>query len=236
MVNCAIILAGGLGTRLKSVVPQVPKPMALIAGRPFLERQMDYWIDQGISRFILSVGYRYQDIQAHFGGVYRAASIDYVVEHSPLGTGGGFLLATQALKSNSPFLLLNGDTYFEVNLGELDRFAASHHADWCFSLFRANESGRYMGLEIDSFDGRLVGFQSGDERVGRLVNGGVYWINPKSLSSLEFQVGQAYSLENEIFVQLQRNAQSIYGLECKGRFIDIGVPSDYARAQIMLIS
>ena len=236
MVNCAIILAGGLGTRLKSVVPDAPKPMAPIAGRPFLERQMDYWVEQGINRFILSVGYRHEHIQAHFGGSYRTASIEYVVEHSPLGTGGGFLLATRALQSTSPFLLLNGDTYFEVSLSELDHFAIVHQADWCFSLFRANESGRYMGLEIDSVDGKLLSFESGNEQIGRLANGGIYWINPQSLSVLDFQVGQACSLENEIFVELQKNRQGIYGLECKGRFIDIGVPSDYARAQTMMNS
>jgi D-glycero-alpha-D-manno-heptose 1-phosphate guanylyltransferase len=234
MVNCAIILAGGLGTRLKSVVPDVPKPMAPIAGRPFLEYQMDYWIEQGINQFILSLGYRYEDIQAHFGGSYRTASIEYVVEHSPLGTGGGFLLAAQALKSNSPFLLLNGDTYFEVNLSGLDRFATAHHADWCFSLFRANESGRYMGLEINSTDGKLMSFESGNQQIGRLANGGVYWINAESLKTLDVQIGQAYSLENEIFDQLNKNGQAIYGVECDGRFIDIGVPSDYAKAQTML--
>lgn len=236
MVNSAIILAGGLGTRLKSVVPDIPKPMAPIAGRPFLERQIDYWIEQGISHFILSVGYRHEDIQTHFGGSYRTASIEYVVEHSPLGTGGGFLLATQALNSSSPFLLLNGDTYFEVNLKDLDRLATNHQADWCFSLFRANESGRYMGLEINSTDGKLMSFESGNQQIGRLANGGVYWINPQSLKTLDVQIGQAYSLENDIFVQLQRNGQAIYGLECGGRFIDIGVPSDYARAQTMMIS
>lgn len=236
MINCAIILAGGLGTRLKSVVPDVPKPMAPVAGRPFLEWQMDYWIEQGIDRFILSVGYRHEDIQSHFRDAYKTASIEYVIEHAPMGTGGGFLLAAQSLKSNDPFLLLNGDTYFEVSLKDLDRFANDHQADWCFTLFRAKESGRYTGLEINSIDGRIISFQSENEKIGRFANGGVYWINPQSLKTLDFKMGHAYSLESEFFTQLQKNKQAIYGLECHGRFIDIGVPSDYARAQTMMIS
>ena len=234
MVNTAIILAGGLGTRLKNVVPDLPKPMAPIAGKPFLEWQLDYWIEQGIDHFILSVGYRHECIMRHFGDAYRSALIEYVIENSALGTGGGFLLAIESLRSRAPFLLLNGDTYFEVNLAELDRFANEHQADWCFSLFRARESGRYMGLEIDSVDGKLISFESGNEQIGRLANGGVYWINPKSIRLLDLQIGKAYSLENEIFTQLQKNNQEIYGLEFKGRFIDIGVPEDYAKAQIII--
>jgi len=236
MVNTAIILAGGRGTRLKSVLPDIPKPMAPVAGRPFLEWQMDYWIGQGINHFILSVGYRHEFIQKHFGDAYRTAIIEYVIESSALGTGGGFLLAMKALQSSSPFLLLNGDTYFEVNLTELDRFATTQQADWCFSLFSANDSDRYMGMEIDSVDGKLIAFESGNERIGRLTNGGVYWVNPKQLTILDFQIGYAYSLENEVFAQFQKNNQRIYGLEFKGCFIDIGVPSDYTRAQTIIIS
>ena len=109
-VRTAIILAGGLGARLNNTVPNLPKPMAPINNRPFLEHQMDYWIGQGINRFILSVGYLKDLIIDHFGDKYKKASIEYAIEHKPLGTGGGLLLAAKNI--TEPFLVLNGDTFF----------------------------------------------------------------------------------------------------------------------------
>ena len=138
MVTSAIILAGGLGTRLRGVVPDLPKPMAPISGRPFLEHQIDYWIKQGVSHFVLSVGYRHEVIVDHFGNRYKDAELDYVIEKTPLGTGGGLLLAVEKVGKDEPFLLLNGDTYFAVNLKTLVGFSMTHDADWCFSLFRTN--------------------------------------------------------------------------------------------------
>ena len=94
----AIILAGGLGTRLRPAVPNLPKPMAPVNGRPFLEHQIDYWIRQGVRRFVLSVGYMHEAIEGYFGASYRGAEIAYAVERSPLGTGGGLLLAMDDLQ------------------------------------------------------------------------------------------------------------------------------------------
>jgi len=120
VVNTAIILAGGLGTRLKEVAPNTPKPMVIINGRPFLEYQMEYWINQGITRFILSVGYLKDLIINHFGDSFNGASIEYVVEPKPLGTGGGMLLAAKNI--TEIFIVLNGDTYIEVDLNSLYKF------------------------------------------------------------------------------------------------------------------
>ena len=120
MVRTAIILAGGLGTRLRKVAPKVPKPMAPINNRPFVEYQMDYWINQGITQFILSVGYLKDVIINHFGNSYKGISIEYVEESSPLGTGGGLLFAAKNL--HETFVVLNGDTFFEVNINSLYKF------------------------------------------------------------------------------------------------------------------
>jgi D-glycero-alpha-D-manno-heptose 1-phosphate guanylyltransferase len=232
-VISAVILAGGLGTRLRSVVPDLPKPMAPISGRPFLEHQLDYWIKQGVGHFVLSVGYRYEMILDHFGNQYKDAKLDYVIEKIPLGTGGGLLLATDKMAKNDPFLLLNGDTYFAVDLKRLTEFSAANDADWCFSLFRTNEEGRYMGMDI-SPQGKIVSLKSGTGQPDRLANGGVYWVNPRALLSGRFLPGDKVSLEDDIFPAAMASGQRLLGIEFSGTFIDIGVPDDYHRAPSLL--
>jgi D-glycero-alpha-D-manno-heptose 1-phosphate guanylyltransferase len=229
----AIILAGGLGTRLRSVVPDLPKPMAPISGRPFLEHQLDYWIKQGVSHFVLSIGYRYQVIVDHFGTIYKDAAIDYVIEDTPLGTGGGLVLAAEKMSNTEPFLVLNGDTYFAVDLKKLTEFAMANDADWCFSLFRTSEEGRYMGIDL-SPQGQITSLKSGTGQPGRLANGGVYWVNPQALLDGRFSPGDKVSLEDDIFPAAKAANKRLFGIEFSGTFIDIGVPDDYHRAPALL--
>ncbi|MFL9924135.1 nucleotidyltransferase family protein [Herbaspirillum lusitanum] len=238
-LHSAVILAGGLGTRLRSAVPDLPKPMAPIAGRPFLEYQLDYWLAQGIDHFILSVGYRHEVIIAHFGNRYRDARLDYVIETSPLGTGGGVLLALDRLDADQPFLLLNGDTYFSVDLAQLDQFAQASDSDWCFSLFRTTETSRYLGMGVTP-SGRISELKSSQDGAECLANGGVYRVRPHALRGLlsqdrkSFEPGIAASLENDIFPSAFAAGQRMFGMEFKGSFIDIGIPGDYHRAATIL--
>lgn len=227
----AIILAGGMGTRLRSAVPDLPKPMAPISGRPFLEHQMDYWIAQGVNQFVVSVGYMKEVIMDHFGTSYRGTLLTYTIEDEPLGTGGGLLLAAQGL--NTPFLVLNGDTFFEVVLDELLGFHAKHESEWTFSLFRANEVGRYMGMDVNP-DGEILSLKSGTGAPGRLANGGVYLINPSVLHKTKFVPGHKLSLEDDLLPAFVAQGGKLYGLEFTGSFIDIGVPDDYFRAAEVL--
>lgn len=229
----AIILAGGLGTRLRSVVPDLPKPMAPIDGRPFLEYQLDYWIGQGIDRFVLSVGYRREAVLAHFGRRYNGARIDYAVEETPLGTGGALLLAAGQLDGDQAFLVLNGDTYFAVELAELVAFADTHSADWCFALFQPAESGRYMGMDL-SPEGRVIALKSGSAQPGRPANGGVYWMRAEALRDCGFAPGAPCSLEDDLAPAAMNAGQRLFGREFSGPFIDIGVPGDYRRAAAVL--
>ena len=233
-MTAAIVLAGGLGTRLRSEVPDLPKPMAPVAGRPFLEYLLDYWIAQGINRFVLSVGYRHEIISAHFGHSYGGVPVDYAIEEVPLGTGGGLLLAAQSLDSAAPFVVLNGDTYFAVDLKVLAAFAETHRSDWCFSLFRANEAGRYMGMGVGA-DGRITSLKSGTGAPGRFANGGVYWVRAGALDPGRFPTGIKLSLEDDVFLAAMAASQRLYGLEFPGTFIDIGVPTDYHRAASLLV-
>lgn len=229
----AIVLAGGLGTRLRSVVPDLPKPMAPVGGRPFLEHQLDYWIAQGVGRFILSVGYRHEAIVNHFGSGYKGTELDYVIEESPLGTGGGLLLAARKAAMNEPFLLLNGDTYFEAELNALAGFSQTNDTDWCFSLFRTNEPGRYMGMEVAA-RGRITSLRSGTSQPGCLANGGVYWVHPRALPGNRFVPGNWVSLEDDILPAAMASGQRLFGIEFSGAFIDIGIPGDYHRAPALL--
>lgn len=224
----AVVLAGGLGTRLRPVVEDVPKPMAPIRGRPFLEYQLDYWVAQGVGRFILSVGFLHDLIQEHFGSSYEGVPIVYSVEDSPLDTGGALLLAASRLVDAKPFLVLNGDTYFNVSLKTLIGFSARTKSHWCLSLFPTEEVGRYTAVDLAE-DGRIRSFSSTDSN-RRLANGGVYLVQSRALQELPYSAGQRVSLEKEIFPAALAVGQRFYGVEFHGTFLDIGLPTDYHRA------
>ena len=230
-MTTAIILAGGLGTRLRIAVPNLPKPMAPIHGKPFLEHQIKFWMAQGVTNFILSVGYQYEKIVDYFGNRFNGANIEYVIEKKPLGTGGALLLAAQKIKDkNKPFLLLNGDTYFNVDLQALKLFADKKESDWTFSLFSSHDKSRYMGVNADC-DG-LLHFSAAYRGISRdLVNGGVYWIQPRVFERLSIKVGEVASLEADLLPEIEKEGYRIYGYEFKSTFIDIGLPDDYENAK-----
>jgi D-glycero-alpha-D-manno-heptose 1-phosphate guanylyltransferase len=224
-MTTAIILAGGLGTRLRSAVPDLPKPMAPVAGRPFLAHQMDFWVAQGVRRFILAVGYRHDAIVQHFGASYCGASLEYSLESAPLGTGGALLQAATRVDDERA-LLLNGDTWFDVPLPALAARAMQHDADWCFALFHHDDPVRYMGVGVDRA-GRVRALRRADSP---LANGGVVWFRPAALRAVDHRPGCVLSLENDVLPGSFARGQRFAALECPGAFIDIGVPADYHRA------
>ena len=227
-VTTAIILAGGLGTRLRKAVPDLPKPMAPINNRPFLEYQMDYWIAQGVNHFILSVGYLKDVIINHFGAKYKCASIKYVEELEPLGTGGGLLLASKNL--TEPFLVINGDTFIEVDLDKLLNFHLQKKSKWTFSLFKTDQFSRYMRMDVDQ-NGEILSLKSNKSQNAGLANGGVYLIEPKALSSLGYTAGDRVSLEGDLLSDYFSKGGRLFGKEFEGKFIDIGIAADYHRAK-----
>ena len=229
-MTVAVILAGGLGTRLRNDVPNLPKSLAPIHGRPFLEYQMDYWIDQGIDTFVLSIGYLHEKVIEHFGCSYRNVKLEYVIEETPLGTGGGLMLALDKIRGTESFLLLNGDTYFSVDLMQLKKFAFVKKSDWSFCLFKTSNTQRYMGVDLDS-DSRILkmGIKSHDGVC--LANGGVYLIRTDAILetafSEKFSVGSRISLESDIFSDQLGKSARMFGFESDGVFLDIGIPEDY---------
>lgn len=229
MITEAVILAGGLGTRLRPVVNDVPKPLALVGGRPFLEYQLDYLIAQGIGRVVFSVGYLWHKIEQHFGDRYKTLSIAYAVEAQPLGTGGGLLQAAELCQPDTGLLVLNGDTWFPVPVTELAAVQRQHQTDVTIALRQANSGGRYAGIVLDD-NNRIVNFlSSGDEGSG-WINGGVYLISPQILAHWRSQSGKPLSLEQDLLEKGIAAGLSCYGYPATAAFIDIGVPEDYARA------
>ena len=203
MCSEAIILAGGLGTRLRSVLPpDIPKPMAPVNGKPFLAHQIEYWQQQGIKSFILSVGHKYEAIQKYFGKSYRGAEIAYSIEDKPLGTGGGVVLATNRLKQET-FLLLNGDTYFDIALGELQKFHKTNCSDFTISLGYLRINDRYSGVRVGS-DNRITGFFSrGEPKTGCLINAGVYLVEKHALNKwMGFVLDKPVSLEDQVIPEI----------------------------------
>ena len=230
-MTAAIILAGGLGTRLRSVLPDLPKPMAPVNGRPFLEHLMDYWIHQGVDAFVLSVGYKKEVIIDHFGSSYRSVPVHYSIEDIPLGTGGALLLAARGL--TEPLIVLNGDTFFEVSITRLISFHKNKSADLSLSLFRPDDQHRFGGVELDesgalkSLSGESLGSQM-------LANGGTYFMCPKMLMYTGCAAVEACSFERDLIPKFLAQGRKVFGTPFSGRFIDIGIPSDFQRAGSVL--
>ncbi len=233
-MTTALILAGGLGTRLRSVVDDRPKPMAEVAGKPFLEHLMRYWLRQGIERFILSVGYRAEQIERYFGSTFEGSKVEYVQERIPLDTGGALMLCRERTTLAEPFLLLNGDTYFSVSLQALQEIAKQSHADWVLSLFPTKNRSRYLSIRVD--DSGLISLENRVEPEPQSrtnwANGGVYWVNPQALEVFSGSITKI-NLESGIFPRCVELGQLFFGLCSEEQFVDIGVPEDYVRAQTM---
>jgi len=234
-MKSAIILAGGMGTRLKSVINNVPKPMAPVQKRPFLEILMAYWQEQGIEHFILSVGHLAHIIQEHFGDCWKGCRISYSLEQEPLGTGGGILKASKLISDEIPFLVLNGDTFFAVNLAKLSKFHLQNKANITLSVFSSSDTQRYMGIDVDPSQ-RVTKLNSKTKEQTCLVNGGVYIVDPVFLKSLNKGGVMAQSWENETLPKLLDQHARLFAKSHSVDFIDIGIPTDYARAQEFLFS
>ncbi len=230
----AIILAGGLGNRLRAAVPDLPKPMAPINGRPFLEYLLDYWAGQGVSRFVLSVGYKRDIIEEHFATRYKGIEVNYAVEDKPLGTGGGLLLALKHLRRTGPFLIMNGDTFFEVDLAPMCRYHQERRAELTIALREVEANSRYGSVGIDK-EGKITTFDNLARTTDRaLINGGVYLAEKSAFAGMASESNAPVSIEDQLYPRMLAEGRRMYGFPSSGRFIDIGIPEDYQRAASVL--
>ncbi len=225
----AIVLAGGLGSRLRSVVTDVPKPMAPISGKPFLYYLLRWLEKNGITRVILSVGYKWETIVNRFGDSFNSIDLAYSVEDSPLGTGGAIALAMKKLKGEQ-FFMINGDTLFNVNLSLLADFHKKGNHDLSIMLKQMSDFDRYGTVETDE-NNRITCFNEKAPCGEGLINGGIY-IADKSIGNY-FPDSDKFSFEKDF---LEKNIGRLIfgGLASDEYFIDIGIPEDYKKAQTEL--
>jgi D-glycero-alpha-D-manno-heptose 1-phosphate guanylyltransferase len=226
MIKEAIILAGGLGTRLRSVVNEVPKSMAPINGKPFLEHLLDFLIQKGVESFIFSVGYKSDSIQDHFHTSYQNKSIRYVTEEEPLGTGGAIKKAIAEAKTKQ-VLVVNGDTLF---LTDVQKMYVSHqekNADVSLALKPMYNFSRYGTVAL-SDKKEIIQFEEKQTREEGLINGGVYIFNQSIFQN--FDLPEKFSIEKDFF-EAYASDLKLFGFEEDAYFLDIGIPEDYEKAQ-----
>lgn len=223
----AVVLAGGFGTRLAHVVPDVCKPMAPVAGEPFLRRVLDQLDDAGFARVIIADGYRREQIESYFMGTYRGLEIDYSSESAPLLTGGAVKRALQTCTQTEVFVL-NGDTWFDVDFSSMESSLAAHaEGACCIATKRMRTFDRYGTLGVNEC-GTVQSFREKQFCSEGLINGGVYLIRRTALESEP----DVFSLENDWFQNMAREG-ALVACETGGDFIDIGIPEDYDQAQAM---
>ena len=246
----AIVLAGGFGTRLASRLDGIPKSMAPVAGRPFLEILLTQLRRAGCSRVLLSVGHLHQVIQDHFGVTFHGMQIVYVIESAPLGTGGAIRLAL-ARATEDAVLVLNGDTFLNADYAGMLRYHAAQGAPVTIAVVPQPDIARYGGVAIEG--NHIVGFvekgrsgagqssagqsSAGQSRAGQSragwINGGAYVLS----SDLAWPSGlvEKFSIERDFFVpEVARLRPAAYKVD--GYFLDIGIPEDLDRAQTELAS
>ena len=218
----AVVLAGGFGTRLKGCIDNIPKPLAPVNGRPFLCCLLDYLYANGVHRAVISTGYLAEKVEEAIGSRYRGMTIEYSVEDTPLGTGGGIKKALKKCTGDD-VIVCNGDSYFDVNLFEMKKF---HNESGCEITLAAKfiENAYRSGL-LETENGKLLGFTENGIAPSGYINGGVYFIKRTLLKSI---TEDKFSFEKEV---LASGRYDIGVFESDGYFIDIGIPESYKLAQ-----
>ncbi len=225
-LNKAVILAGGKGTRLSSVIKDIPKPMAEVAGKPFLEYLMDMLYNYGFKEVVLSVGYKKEVIITHFGDVYRGIKIRYAIEQEPLGTGGAIQHAGEYF-GIEPYFVFNGDTLFYADLQEMERIWNSHSADMVMAVKPLDNVSRYGSLNIK--EDRILSFKEKNQLKAKgVINGGIYLMD-NSLFGIT-DLPRIFSFEKDILESHIQN-MNVMAVSTSSYFIDIGIPDDYEKAQ-----
>ena len=225
----AIILCGGFGTRLKDEVPDLPKALALVRGRPFLDILIAQLTSQGIRRIIFGVGHLSDKIVSYYRNRNDGVFV-FSMEESPLGTGGAVKHALQFVRTD-PFLVLNGDSHCNVDFGHMSGYHSRANADMTMAVTRPDDRKDAGAIELGA-DGRILGFHEKDECIGGFVNAGVYLMTKRIFTSAPSTF--PLSLEYEFFPELVQHGKC-YGFPIDGELVDIGTPDRLRGAQTKLL-
>jgi len=223
----AIVLAGGFGSRLRKTVPDLPKPMAPIAGRPFLEILLGSLVRKGFRRVILSLGFMSEKISGFFGSQFAGVELIYVVEDQPLGTGGATRLALEQAKVDHVFIF-NGDTFLDLEVNQVESQWITHQKPIIVAREVADTS-RFGRLACE--DGIVTRFLEKGMTGPGIINAGCYIFRRNQLD--EFELGRFFSLEQD-YLARKVGTREFGVFVSHGQFIDIGVPEDLAKAQLEL--
>ena len=226
----AVILAGGLGKRLRKAVRDKPKSMAPVLGKPFLQYQIEQLKKYSIIEIVLCVGYLANQIKSYFkDGVKFGVNIRYAVEEKPLGTAGALKNSLDYLE-DEVFLVLNGDSYSEVNFFKFIQFHREKKGKGTVLLTRVCQADDYGLVKMDEHN-RITGFfeKPGRTASGSIINAGIYLLEPQVLNYIP--EGRQISLEKEIFPHLLEKKMPLFGYLTSDYFIDIGTPQKYAQIQ-----
>jgi NDP-sugar pyrophosphorylase family protein len=223
----AVLLVGGKGTRLRPVLPSTPKPLAPIGDRSFLELLVRQLQCQQVRRLVMCTGFLAGEIEKQFqDGSAFGVAIEYAREQRPMGTGGAVKLIRARMEGNSSFLVMNGDSFLQMDISKLLQFHRAHAGIATIAVRWVPDASRYGTVKVDGA-GRIAGFsEKGGKMEPGLINAGVYIFSPAIFDRIP--QGEA-SLEREVFPNILDSG--VYAMEHGGMFIDIGVPEDYARAQ-----
>lgn len=224
----AIVLAGGLGTRLKAVVPDLPKPMAPIRGRPFLAYVLDCLAKNGVRRVVLSTGYRAEAVQAHFGQRYGGVDLAYSIEAHPLGTGGATRRALAQTAGEDVFVV-NGDTLMPLDYAAMRDAHRAGGGAITVAVREVADTGRFGRVTL-SAGGEIEAFAEKAGGGPGLINAGVYLLQRALFDG--HALPEAFSLETDFLGPRVRELRAAAFL-ARGWFVDIGIPEEYARAQTM---
>jgi D-glycero-alpha-D-manno-heptose 1-phosphate guanylyltransferase len=226
----AIVLVGGLGTRLGELTKNTPKPMLPIRGVPFLERLLAHLKSQGFRRVILAVGYKREVVESYFCDLKSdLPDIAYSIENTPLGTGGAIAQALASVTSSSVFVL-NGDSFLDVDYKAMQQQHTNTKADITIASYFIKPADRYGVLKVsDSCE--VINFQEKGAVSEGLINGGVYIIDVARLNGIFDMLNKnTFSFEESVLSNASPNLKK-YHLQTSGYFLDIGIPEDYEKAQ-----
>ena len=226
----AIILCGGLGTRLGSLTKDIPKPLLNVAGRPFISYVLDRLAKAGINGFVLAVGFQWSKLHDYIGDEWNSVPVHYSVEAEPLGTGGAIKKALSNMDVDE-VIVVNGDTLFDINIQKFLHFAIANQSMACIALRKVEDCSRYGSVTVNA-QGRIMSFGEKDLNGEGFINGGVYYLRYNALDSIAVN---AFSFETA-FLELKYPKEPIFGMAFDDYFIDIGVPADLHRAQTELIA